>query len=123
MPEDSQYKDAHWRIGLYRSLINTMKPEEGIPASHEVLDQAVEFIALVERHGCKEPSVCLGEGNVAVIWIVDDVYISAEFDGTGSYSVMVTQKETFSFHEEGKVSIITPKLFEAFKTYEIMKHG
>lgn len=118
MSELSRYKDAHWRIGVYRSLVDTMTPEEGIPASHEVLDQVVEFLALVEAAGFEEPSICMGEGDISVIWNPGRLYISADFDGTPTYIALGAKGCEFLFDEEEDVKKISPQLMKYLSNQE-----
>lgn len=75
----------------------------GLPASPGTVADVEKFLPVAQHAQIKVPGLAMGgDGSVAVIWRNEDVYISVEFDGTGSYTFLVCKGDELlrSGHED-----------------------
>jgi hypothetical protein len=68
----------------------------GLPASPAAAADVSEFLGAARLALIQVPSLTMGgDGSVAVIWTNDEFYISADFDGAGSYAFFISQGDEF----------------------------
>lgn len=83
----------------------------GLPASREAEADVTQFLEVAQRAQIQVPGLAMGgDGSVAVVWTDDDVYIAADFDGTGSYSFFVSKGDTLLCEGQAQAGTMAPNL-------------
>lgn len=85
------YKRAHARLATFLNESDNWDGFGAKPASAVVGEAVTAFLLNLEAQGIREPGLAMGtDGTVAVVWISDDYYITADFCDADGYTFVAT---------------------------------
>lgn len=91
------YSYAIQRIQEFASEAVNWDGGGGLPASPAASADVVQFLGMARLELLAVPGLAMGgDGSVAVVWTRGPIYISADFDGAGSYSFFVSEGDTMA---------------------------
>lgn len=93
------YSEALARLEMFSKEAVGWDGCGGLPASEGAVKDVSPFLELAKSERLQAPGLAMGgDGSVAAVWTEKEVYISADFDGTGSYSYFVSMGEELVCH-------------------------
>lgn len=105
------YTSATDRLKEFVSVEVGWDGHGGLPASSGAAADVARFLEVAQRAQIQVPVLAMGgDGSVAVVWTEDDVYITADFDGTGSYSFFVSKGDKLLCEGQEQVGTMAPDL-------------
>lgn len=105
------YSYATQRIQEFASEAVNWDGVGGLPASPAASADAAQFLEVARLELLAVPGLAMGgDGSVAVVWTHGQIYISADFDGAGSYSFFVSEGESMACSGIGLPGEITQEL-------------
>lgn len=85
------FKRAHARLTTFLNESDNWDGFGAKPASAVVGEAVTAFLLNLEAQGIREPGLAMGaDGTVAVVWISDDYYITADFCDADGYTFVAT---------------------------------
>lgn len=89
--QSTTFKHAHARLATFLNEADNWDGFGAKPASAAVGAAVSAFLLNLETQGIREPGLAMGtDGSVAVVWISDDYYITADFCGADGYTFVAT---------------------------------
>lgn len=112
------YSNAHQRLKIFENESVGWDGCGGLPASQEVVREVSPFLELVKSERLHAPGLAMGgDGSVAVVWTNEQIYISADFDGTGSYSYFASSGDVLVCDGFCSANALDERLAEHLKAH------
>ena len=87
----AKFKRAHERLTTFLNESDNWDGFGAKPASAVVGEAVTAFLLNLEAQCIREPGLAMGaDGTVAVVWISDDYYITADFCDADGYTFVAT---------------------------------